>query len=211
MTLGVPGASEVTDLSAVADEVLVARWVAQDHDAFDELVRRYTKRVYGICFRYFGDRSEAEDAAQDAFVSLMRRASTFQGTASFSTWMYRVAVNACNDLARKRGRRPRNAGVEVADMANDLPSTEDIIGQRELGMVLEQALTQLDPETREAIVLHDVQGVPYHDIAERLGMAVGTVKSRIHRGHARLAVLLTDVESAEGTLPTDTTSKPVTP
>lgn len=186
----------------MTDEELVAAWVAGDRNAFDELVRRYSRRVYGICFRYFGDAADAEDAAQDAFVALLRRAHTYAGTASFSTWMYRVAVNACNDLARKRSRRPQSA-KDSADLADEqAPAAEDLLGRREDAMVLREALAQLDADTRTAVVLHDVQGLPYHDIAEQLGMAVGTVKSRIHRGHHKLAVLLT----ATGTLPPPTTS-----
>lgn len=192
----------------VADEVLVGEWVRGDQAAFDELVRRYRRRVYGICYRYFGDAADAEDAAQDAFVALLRRAGTFQGTSSFSTWMYRVTVNACNDLARKRGRRPQRTDTDVSTLADDLASAEDLVSRRELGMVLESALRELDADTRTAIVLHDVQGVPYQDIAERLGMAVGTVKSRIHRGHARLAALLTE---AGGTLPDGSASNPAKP
>lgn len=194
--------TERTDLAELADEALVAAWVDGDRGAFDELVRRYSRRVYGICFRYFGDATDAEDAAQDAFVALLRRAHTFAGTASFSTWMYRVAVNACNDLARKRSRRPQAAhdSAELADEQS--PAAEDLLGRREDAMVLRDALAQLDAETRQAIVLHDVQGLPYQDIADRLGMAVGTVKSRIHRGHHKLADLLT----ATGTLPPPTTS-----
>lgn len=188
-------------MSERSDEELVAGWVAGDRAAFDELVRRYSRRVYGICFRYFGDAADAEDAAQDAFVALLRRAHTFAGTAAFSTWMYRVAVNACNDLARKRTRRPRTV-QDVSALADDVAGTEDLLGRREDAMVLREALAQLDPETRQAVVLHDVQGLPYQDIADRLGMNLGTVKSRIHRGHAKLAVLLT----ATGTLPPPSTS-----
>lgn len=193
------------------DEALVTAWVGGDRAAFDELVRRYRRRVYGICFRYFGDAADAEDAAQDAFVAVLRRAHTFQGTSSFSTWMYRVAVNACNDLARKRGRRPRRSDADVSTLADELASPDDLMGRRELSMVLEKALAQLDADTRAAIVLHDVQGVPYQDIAERLGMAVGTVKSRIHRGHSRLAVLLTVSDPDTGTLSAGPTSNPLQP
>lgn len=196
----------------MSDEELVAAWVDGDRAAFDELVRRYRRRVYGICLRYFRDASDAEDAAQDAFVALLRRAHTFQGNAAFATWMYRVAVNACNDLARKRSRRPQRADADVSTLGDELASTEDLVGQRELGMVLEAALGQLDADTRAAIVLHDVQGVPYQDIADRLGVAVGTVKSRIHRGHARLAALLADASDAsDGTLSAGPASNPSQP
>ncbi|HUH07257.1 MAG TPA: sigma-70 family RNA polymerase sigma factor [Egibacteraceae bacterium] len=177
------------ELAAASDEALVAAWVAGDGRAFELLVDRYDRRVYAICYRYFGEAADAEDAAQDAFLALLRRAETFSGASSFSTWMYRVATNACNDLARKRSRRPRSAGVEVEDLA-DVAIADDVLANRELGLELAEALSALDPEHRAAVVLHDVEGWPYADIAERLGVPVGTVKSRVHRGHARLAARL---------------------
>lgn len=167
----------------------MAAFVAGNDAAFDELVLRYRRRVFGICLRYFRDAGDAEDAAQDAFISLYRRASTYSGTAAFSTWMYRVATNACNDVARKRARRPV-AGGDV-ERLSETASTDDLLANRELGVELESALATLSPEYREVIVLHDVVGLPYEEIAARTTLPVGTVKSRIHRGHARLAAELT--------------------
>ncbi len=164
-------------------------------------MRRYQRRVFGICLHYFGNAADAEDAAQDAFVAVLRRASTFTGAASFSTWMYRVATNACNDLARKRSRRPQSAGDDV-ERLQDTASADDLIGRRELGVELEQALATLDPEFRDVIVLHDVVGLPHAEIAARLDVPVGTVKSRIHRGHARLASALQHLREP---------SRPITP
>jgi len=172
-----------------ADETLVADLAAGDAAAFTALVARYRRRVYGICLRYFRNTADAEDAAQDAFVALYRRAATFRGNAAFSTWMYRVTTNACNDLARQRGRRPRSGTTTVEDLA-DRPAEEDLLATRELSLELSDALNLLDADSRAAVVLHDVQGLPYLEIAERLGVPVGTVKSRIHRSHARLAVSL---------------------
>ena len=145
--------------------------------------------MFGICLAYFGNASDAEDAAQEAFIALVRRASTYSGTAAFSTWMYRVTTNACNDMARKRARRPRSSGHDV-DVLAERASLDDVLATRELGIELETALAALDAEYRDVIVLHDVVGMAYADIADRLGLAVGTVKSRIHRGHARLASAL---------------------
>lgn len=142
--------------------------------------------MFGICLQYFGNAEDAEDAAQEAFVALLRRGSTFSGTAAFSTWMYRVTTNACNDLARRRARRPRSTGDDVTQLA-DTAAVDDLLANRELGVELEAALADLEPDTRAVIVLHDVVGLPYADIAERMGIAVGTVKSRIHRAHGVLA------------------------
>lgn len=181
------------------DEQLLAAFLGGDQRAFDSLVSRYQRRVYGICLRYFGDPSDAEDAAQDAFVALYRRAGSFSGTAAFSTWMYRVATNVCHDLARRRARRPQSAGGDADRLADRIPGPEtaDASVTAELDPGLVAALAELDADTRDAIILHDVRGVAYADIAARSGVAVGTVKSRIHRGHARLAAAL----SAAGDLP----------
>jgi RNA polymerase sigma-70 factor (ECF subfamily) len=175
-----------------SDEALVKAFVAGDQAAFTQLVERHSRRVYAICLRYFGNPSDAEDAAQEAFLALYRRASTFSGASQFSTWMYRVTTNACNDLARKRARRPQTTAQDVSETLQD---DQDLLARRELGIELSAALAQLEPEYREPILLHDVAGVPYLDIAERLGLPVGTVKSRIHRGHAKLAAILAHLRS----------------
>lgn len=177
-----------------SDADLLTAFVAGDDTAYADLVRRYERRVYGICFRYFGDAARAEDAAQNAFVILYRKADTFKGTAKFSTWMYRVTTNACNDLARKETRRPQPAHTEVQDLP--LASPRDEIGLKLLQLELRAALLQLEPDYREAVVAHTVEGQPYHQIAARTGVAVGTIKSRVHRGHAKLATILTSAPEA---------------
>lgn len=190
-----------------ADADLLAAFLEGDDRAFDHLVTRYERRVFAICYRYFGDATDAEDAAQDAFVALLRRGATFDGRSSFSTWMYRVAVNACNDLARKRSRRPQRDDTDVAriaDASSAVAAVEDQIAAETFGPEVVAALRALDEQSREAVVLHDVYGMPYHEIAARDGVAVGTVKSRIHRSHARLAAAITvrrDAASAEPSKP----------
>lgn len=179
-------------LSDPTDEDLLAAFVAGDERAFATLVQRYQRRVHGICYRYFGDPGDAEDAAQDAFLTLYRRAETFRGGSAFSTWMYRVTTNACNDIARKRSRRPRKAEAVVEDLP--LADPRDGTGQVLLQLELREALLQLEPDHREAVIGHTVEGRPYHEIAEQAGVAVGTIKSRVHRGHAKLAAILDKAE-----------------
>lgn len=181
------------DIDAPSDEVLLAAYVAGDPRSLDLLVRRHARRVYAICFRYFGNAADAEDAAQETFLAVVRRAGTFSGAAAFSTWLYRVATNACNDLARKRARRPRTVPFEPGSAeaaAGGQRGTDELFAAGELDADLEAALRALDPDQREAVVLHDVAGLGYAQIAARTGVAVGTVKSRVHRGHARLAAQL---------------------
>jgi RNA polymerase sigma-70 factor, ECF subfamily len=184
--------------AAPRDEDLLAAFLEGDDRAFDELVTRYERRVFAICYRYFGNVADAEDAAQDAFVALLRRGGSFDGHASFSTWMYRVSVNACNDLARKRARRPQPTEADVADLADTAgtaAAVEDELAASTFGPAVLAALRSLDVQSRAAVVLHDVYGLAYHEIAARDGIAVGTVKSRIHRSHARLAAAIAAQEA----------------
>jgi RNA polymerase sigma-70 factor, ECF subfamily len=173
-------------LADASDEALLAAFVNGEQAAFDQLVDRHARRVYAICLHYFRNHADAEDAAQDTFLALYRRAETFSGAAKFSTWIYRVAMNACHDITRKRSRRPQPSGRNPSHELGDA-TAEDLLTRRELGLELLDALKNLEPEYREPILLHDVAGLPYADIAARLGVPIGTVKSRIHRGHAKLA------------------------
>ncbi|MGH8932239.1 MAG: RNA polymerase sigma factor [Egibacteraceae bacterium] len=177
-----------------SDEALVAAFVAGDESAFNQIVERHARRVYAICLRYFGNAADAEDAAQETFLAVYRRASTFSGTARFATWIYRVATNACNDIGRKRSRRPQASGRALHDEMVQV-AAEDLLARRELGMELAAALDALEAEYREPIIMHDVVGLRYADVADHLGLPVGTVKSRIHRGHAKLAATLAHLKT----------------
>lgn len=180
-------------MAAIGDEALVAAFLAGDDRAFDVLVDRYAKRVFAICFRYFQNEQDAEDAAQNTFLTVYRRATTYSGAAAFSTWVYRVATNACHDLARRQARRPRTIPLDaephrVQAVIDD--QALDRLAAAELGGELSAALRQLEPEQREAVILRDLIGCSYAEIAQRTGVAAGTAKSRVHRGHARLSELL---------------------
>lgn len=183
-----------------SDEELVAAWQGGDAAAFDELIDRFTPRVFGICLRYFGNPTDAEEATQETFVALLRRGGSFRGQSRFSTWLYRVTTNVCHDLGRKRSRRPstvpldpdpRAGGGDVGRLRDDRAvDGEDELLAAELGAELGDALGRLDVDQRTAVVLHDVYGYTYEEIAMRTDVAVGTAKSRVHRGHARLAIEL---------------------
>lgn len=192
------GLARAAAVADPTDEVLLRRFVAGEAAAFTTLVTRHQERVYAVCLRYFRDHADAQDAAQETFVVLYRRAETFVGSARFSTWLYRVAVNVCNDLARRRARRPQPDGRDPLAVAQ--PGA-DLIEQLELDLVLRGALATLNPDYREAVVLHSVLGWPYADIAARAGVAVGTIKSRVHRGHAALAVALAELRTQEPSAP----------
>jgi RNA polymerase sigma-70 factor (ECF subfamily) len=167
-----------------ADEELLARHLDGDHDAFTELVTRHERRVYGICLRVLGHPEDAADAVQEAFLSVLRRAGSFHGGAAFSTWLYRVAVNAALDLARRRARL-RTAPLD----AEDVPQAAggDPGESVAIAVTVQAALTRVPEEFRVAIVLCDLCRLPYAEAAAILEVAVGTVKSRVFRGRAVLA------------------------
>lgn len=168
------------------DEELLESFLGGSERAFDQLVRRHEDRIFGLALRMLGERSDALDATQDAFISAFRQARTFRGDSSFSTWLYRIAINACKDLIRKRGRwgaPTEDAGVEVA-------SPEDVEGGVARRLDLVAALGRLPDEFRDPVVMHDLGGIPYEEIARTTRTNIGTVKSRISRGRKRLAELM---------------------
>lgn len=183
----------------VSDEDVLASYARGEdpEGAFAELVRRYERRVYGICFRYFGNAADAEDATQDAFLSIARRAATFEGGSKLSTWIYRVAVNACNDLARKRARRPQTPVADVVRTVDAVEARDDIgwdpgdpVLTGEATSEVQRALLTLDETSRSLLILVALQGLSYGEAAATLDIPVGTAKSRVHRARAHLADLL---------------------
>jgi len=175
----------------VRDEDLVARFLAGESPAFEELVRRHERRVYNIALRMTGRDEDARDAAQDAFLTALRKLSSFRGEAAFTTWLHRVTVNACYDLLRKRGRSP------VAELPPDAgPPAPDPADAAAAGVDVRRALLTVPEEFRAVLVMHDVQDLPYDQIAEALDIPIGTVKSRLHRGRVAMARALGPGEHA---------------
>jgi RNA polymerase sigma-70 factor (ECF subfamily) len=179
-------------VSVDPDAELVAAWQAGDDDAFEELVRRHEKRVFRLLMRMMGSREEAEDVAQETFISLYRHGKRFRSEARFSTFVYRVAANAALNRRRSLGRsRARLEKLAVRQAAgDDLPQQprdpEDSTLGEELTSRVRDALQTLSPSLRMPVVLYDIEGLPYGEIASILGVAEGTVKSRIHRARQAL-------------------------
>lgn len=169
------------------DDELVARFLAGDQAAFTALVHRHERRVYNLALRMLGREEDAKDAAQDAFLNALRKLSSFRGQAAFTTWMHRVTMNTCYDILRKRRREPL-----LDDPPDDIPSrvTGDPASQVADAIDVQRALVEVPVDFRAVLILHDVQDLAYEDIAEILGIPVGTVKSRLHRGRVALARLL---------------------
>ena len=165
-----------------SDEELADRCAKGSETAFTELMRRHEDRIFALALSVTGDRADALEATQETFLTLWRRASSFQGRSRFGTWLYRIGINASRDQLRKRARAPR---VEEA-----VPEDTTLPGEIEsvaLRVDLAQALAALPAEYREAVVMHDLGDIPYEEIARITGVALGTVKSRISRGRRQLA------------------------
>jgi RNA polymerase sigma-70 factor (ECF subfamily) len=168
------------------DSGLIARARSGDRAGLDALLRRHHDRLYAVCRRVTGSDADAADALQNTLIAVVRGLYNFDGRCRFSTWTYRIAVNASLDEVRRRSRRP----IASADIAEPEPHDDfDNVADR---LDADAALRKLSPDHRAAIVLRDVCGLDYAEIAEVLDLPAGTVRSRIARGRAALVPLLAD-------------------
>ena len=165
-----------------------------DTARFEDLVRAHEKGVYNLCLRLTGNEQDALDASQDAFFKAYRALGSFRGESRFSVWLYRLASNACMDILRKRPPAPEAALWDEEGQALPLPdsgpSPQEIAERRELRRAVARALDTLSPDHREALVLREVSGLSYEEIASVTGLEPGTVKSRIFRARKHLASAL---------------------
>jgi RNA polymerase sigma-70 factor, ECF subfamily len=169
------------------DEDLVRRYLSGDQAAFAALVERHERRVYNLALRMTGREEDARDATQDAFLTVLRKLSSFRGEAAFTTWLHRVTVNACYDLLRKRQRGPVLERGEDDLPALEPPPVPDHADASSLSIDVQQALMQVPEDFRVVMLLHDVQDLRQEEVAAIVGVPVGTVKSRLHRGRIALA------------------------
>jgi RNA polymerase sigma-70 factor (ECF subfamily) len=169
------------------DEDLVRRYLSGDRAAFAALVERHERRVYNLALRMTGREEDARDATQDAFLTVLRKLSSFRGEAAFTTWLHRVTVNACYDLLRKRQRAPLLERGDGGLPAMEPPPAPDPAEDSSLSLDVQQALMQVPEDFRAVMILHDVHDLRQEEVAEILGVPVGTVKSRLHRGRVALA------------------------
>ncbi|HET9722956.1 MAG TPA: sigma-70 family RNA polymerase sigma factor [Actinomycetota bacterium] len=172
---------------AETDVDLVRRYLEGDVQAFGTLVERHERRVYNLALRMTGREEDARDATQEAFVSALRKLKTFRGEAAFTTWMHRVTVNACYDLLRKRQRAPLLRERDEDTPPPREPVSPDHADDVDLSIDVRAALLDVPMDFRAVLILCDVQDLSYEDAAEALGVPVGTVKSRLHRGRVALA------------------------
>lgn len=158
-----------------------------DTRAFEELVQRYQGDVWRLCRHLLGDWAAADDATQEAFVRAFRFLGLDRGESKFSTWLFSIARNCARDELRRAGRRQRVAESATRDAERDLGRAP---GDETVGVEVKEALLALPLELREPIVLIDLLGTSYKEVASLLGVPQGTIKSRVHRGREILASLL---------------------
>ena len=179
-----------------------------DQDAFEQLVLRNQNRIYSLAVRMTGDREEGYDLAQDIFLRAWQNLSSFQGNSSFSTWLYRLATNLCIDGLRRRKRRQEALPLvrleEEPDPADWTQEPQRQLERAELRRAVERGLEALPDAQRQILVLRELSGLSYQEIAQTLELDMGTVKSRLAR--ARLA--LQKILRSDGNLSPPGPSKP---
>jgi RNA polymerase sigma-70 factor, ECF subfamily len=177
----------------------IERLRARDEHAFNQLVRQYERRVYGLLLRLIGRRDEAEDLAQEVFVQVFKAIGGFRGEAKLSTWIFRIAVNLTKNRTKYLARRRTDSQDRFEAMGEEVPldgangatlaviaRPDELVSGMQLQAIVEKAIAELEPEFREVLILRDVEDMTYEEIAEITGLADGTVKSRIHRARTQL-------------------------
>ena len=195
--MGVHDRRNLVERTLDPDSSLVARCLRGDETAWEELVRLNTRKVYGLCYRFTGSASEAQDLTQEVFLRVFRTLRTFRSAeGSFATWLARVTRNLLIDHYRRTRQERVTDSIE-----EQLPTIEEsgsgaavrpdqALAGREASDILQATLQKLSPDLREAVILRDLQEMEYREIADVLQIPEGTVKSRINRGRAELARLL---------------------
>jgi RNA polymerase sigma-70 factor (ECF subfamily) len=185
------------NLTDSVEQPLVSRCLGGDEAAWEELVRQYTRQVYGLCFRFTNSAQEAQDLTQEVFLRVFKTIQTFRSAeGSFHTWLARVTRNLLIDnYRRNRQERITDSIEEQLPMLEQTGSSaaarpDQILAGHETSAILHATLQKLSPDLREAVILRDLQEMEYREMAQVLSIPEGTVKSRINRGRAELARLL---------------------
>lgn len=190
--------------SGAEDMELIRDFLEGDEKAFTRLVIKYQNKIHNLCFRIMGDRDEAMDMAQEVFLSVHRSLKEFRGDSLFSTWIFRVAVNHCKNRIKYLGRRhyyhsvsldqPRPGEGEENELYHEVedegPNAFDLLNSEEIQKLVQEAIASLDPDHRIVIILRDINDLSYEEIAEIVGIKLGTVKSRINRARNDLKRIL---------------------
>ncbi|GBF33773.1 RNA polymerase sigma factor RpoE [Desulfocucumis palustris] len=175
------------------DDVLVQKSKNGDLDAFDELVKKYESKIYTVAYRFTSNHADANDLAQETFIRVYQSLGTFRGDSSFATWLYRIAANVCRDELRRQQRRKKVSLDEIMShpggniyLADEASSPEESLERNELQRAVQKCLNTLSEEQRLILVMREIQGLSYEEIAASLDCSLGTVKSRLSRSRQAL-------------------------
>lgn len=178
------------------DQVLVERAQAGDKHAFEILVEKYQRKLGRLLSRFIRDQAEVEDVAQEAFIKAYRALPSFRGDSAFYTWLYRIGINTAKNYLVAQGRRAPTStefdadeaeGFEDAGQLRDINTPESILQSRQMGDTISAAMADLPDELRSAILLREIEGLSYEEIAEAMRCPIGTVRSRIFRAREAVA------------------------
>ena len=187
-------ADEAAERETRRDVALVDHLKKGDAKALDELYRRHREAAYGIAYRLVGNREDALEVVQESFIHVMRGIQTFRGQSSFRTWLYRIVTHAALDYRRWRALRVADSldsdtSTEPVAQASDR-SPQEAAADRDLGAAIDKALSNISEKNRAALILFAIEGMPYKEVADVLGISIGTVMSRIFNARQRLRELL---------------------
>lgn len=192
---------DTTSAAPDAFDALIQRCLAGDQAAWDEIVRMNRRRVFNIAYKFTGRHDLAEDLTQDVFVKIFKSLGTFDRRANFQTWLVSVSRNLCIDHYRsvRKEREAIDRDVDPGDLAPVAPTTSPYqsLEQRDRAQLLRRALAELAPSLKEAVMMRDLQELSYQEIADKLGLPEGTVKSRINRGRNELARQISRIRESD--------------
>jgi len=179
------------------DIELINSFKRGDKAVFENIILRYQDRIFNLCIHMLGNIHDAEDIAQDTFVKAYQKLGEFQPDASLYTWLYRIAVNTCIDHKRRPFfesifKRSETGEESVIDQVSNAPAPDKVCESHQIQHALQRALAILSPKLRAVIILKEIEGLSYEEIADTLDVSIGTVKSRISRARDGLKVLLKD-------------------
>lgn len=184
-------------MTEINEKEIIERVLGGDTEAFSELVTRYEKTVYNLALRMVGDRSDAADMAQEAFVKAWTNLPSYRGESKFSAWLYRITTNVCLDFLRHKSRRPQvslSTSDDDEERQLDIPDPKSMpeeLLMKKLGMeAVHRGLERLPPKHRQILVMRELGGLSYSEIAAQLSLEEGTVKSRIFRARKNLCAFL---------------------
>lgn len=181
---------------SLRERALLARLRERDEEAFSEMVRENQARIFGLLYRMIGNREEAEDLAQEVFITVFKSIEQFRGESKFSTWLYRIAANHCKNRIQHLARRRAVGGLDEEShygkdaLKDDGASPHALLEGRETGKLVQEAVASLDEDQRLVLVLRDLEELSYQEITEITGLNEGTVKSRLHRARMRIKEIL---------------------